>query len=248
MASATGLSQQPLARESCPRSEEEPLLERPGDAVVPERAGIVRGLFTKTGILAEAGVLVLCCSIWAGVASSDVVFFSGHLIAMSTAIFILTQSVLVQQPITSEDLDGKRRGQYLHAALNLAAFMALVTGFTTVEISVAQMKGSHFPSTHSIFGLLTLLTLVVQYVVGFTMWMTPSLYGGSDRAKSLYRYHRYGGYFILLMLLSTAITATLTGYNKGVLGIQTWIVGLGALLVVIGVFARIQKRKLSLSA
>lgn len=248
MTSITSLSQQPLARESLSRSEAEPLLERHGDAVVPERAGIVRGLFTKTGLLSEAGVLVLCGSIWTGIASSPVVFFSGHPIAMSTAIFILTQSVLVQQPITSEDLDGKRRGQYIHAALNLAAFIALITGFTIVEISVAQMKGSHFPSTHSVFGLLTLLSLVVQYIVGFTMWMTPSVYGGADRAKSLYRYHRYGGYFILLMILTTAITATLTGYNRGVLGIQTWVVGLGAVLVVIGVFARIQKRKLGLSA
>lgn len=122
--------------------------------------------------------------------------------------------------------------------------MALATGFTIVEITVARMKGSHFPSTHAICGLLTLILLVVQYVVGFTMWMTPSLYGGDARAKSLYKYHRYSGYFILLMLLVTAVTATLTGYNKAVLGVGSWVTSLGALLIAIGVFSRIQKQKL----
>lgn len=198
------------------------------------------------GILAEIGVLILCGNIWAHIASGPVIFFSGHPIAMSTAVFILTQSVLFQQPIAAEDVDRKRRGQYIHAALNLAAFVALVTGFTIVEITVAQMNGSHFPSTHAICGLLTLIVLVVQYIVGFTMWMTPWLYGGDARAKSLYKYHRYSGYVILLMILTTAVTATFTGYNQAVLGVKSWVTGLAALLVAIGVLSRIQKQKLGL--
>jgi hypothetical protein len=244
MASASNLPQLPPPRESSYRSETEPLLGRLGDAVLSERTSLVRGLFSKTGILAEIGVLILCCDIWARIASTPVIFFSGHPIAMSTAIFILTQSILFQQPIAPEDLDRKRRGQYVHAALSFVAFMALVTGFTIVEITVARMKGAHFPSPHAICGLLTLLLIVAQYVVGFTMWMTPSLYGGEARAKSLYKYHRYSGYFILLMILATAVTATLTGYNRAVLGAESWVVSLGALLIAIGVFPRIQKQKL----
>lgn len=196
------------------------------------------------GILAEVGIIILCGNIWAHIASGPVIFFSGHPIAMSTAIFILTQSVLFQQPITAADPERKRRGQYVHAALNLAAFMALVTGFTIVEIEVARMKGAHFPSTHAVCGLLTLIVLVVQYVVGFTMWMTPWLYGGDARAKSLYKYHRYSGYLILLMILATAVTATLTGYNQAVLGVGSWVTSLAALLVAIGVLLRIQIQKL----
>lgn len=73
------------------------------------------------------------------------------------------------------------------------------------------------------------------------MWLTPSLYGGEARAKSLYKYHRYSGYFILLMILATAVTAIfLMEYN----GAKFWVAGLGAFLIVFGVFPRIQKQKL----
>lgn len=248
MASTAGLPERPLASESTYRPETEPLLGIPGNGVL-ERANIVRKtvpfIGTLTGIIAEIGVLVLCCEIWARIASIPVVFFSGHPIAMSTAIFILTQSILFQQPITSENLDKKRRGQYVHAALNLVAFIAIVTGFTIVEVSKVQENRSHFPpSPHAAFGASTLLLLIVQYIIGFTMWMTPSLYGGEARAKSLYKYHRFSGYFILLMLLMTAVTAALTGYNKYVLGVRDWVASLGSFLVVIGLFSRVQKQKL----
>lgn len=238
---ANGLSEQPSTLESNYRPETEPLLGRPA---LSDRADALRYLFTKTGIFAEIGVLILCGNIWARVFSAPFILFSGHPLAMSIAIFILTQSILVQQPITHEDSETKRRGQYIHAALNLAAFLALVTGFTIVEVSVAQMKTQHFPSTHAVFGLVTLISLVVQYIVGFTMWWTPSLFGGEDQAKSLYKYHRYAGYLILVLLLSTAITATLTGYNQYVLGVPTLAVVVGAVLVVGGVVPRIQKQKL----
>ncbi|CEJ91342.1 hypothetical protein VHEMI07060 [[Torrubiella] hemipterigena] len=243
MASSSNLPEQSQIFEPNHESERQPLLGRPDFS---ERADILRYLFAKTGIIAEIGVLILCTTIWAHIFSIPFAFFSGHPLAMSIAIFILTQSVLVQQPITPEDGDSKRRGQQIHAALNLFAFLALVIGFTIVEVTVAQLQSDHFPSTHSICGGLTLLVLTAQYVVGFTMWMTPSLYGGEDRAKSLYKYHRYLGYLILVMLLTTVFTATLTGYNTAVLGIPSWVAVFAAVLIVVGVFPRIQKQKLGL--
>jgi hypothetical protein len=204
----------------------------------------VRGPFVGTGIIAEIGVLILCCDIWAHIASHPVIFFSGHPISMSIAIFTLTQSILFLQPIAPENLGRKRRGQYVHAALNLVTFIAIVIGFAIIEVNKISSNGRHFHSTHALLGVSTLLLLIMQYVVGFTMWMTPSLYGGEARAKSLYKYHRYSGYFILLMILATAVTATLTGYNQYVLGVGLWVASLGAFLIAIGVFPRIQKQKL----
>lgn len=244
MASVTGLPEQPTC-ESGFRSETEPLLGRPRDAVLSERANIVRGPFIGTGIIAEIGVLILCCDIWANIASTPISFFSGHPIAMSIAIFTLIQSILFQQPITPENLNRKRLGQYIHVAFNLITFLAIITGFTIIEVSKAQGNGSHFQTTHAFFGVSTLLLLIVQYIVGFTMWLTPSLYGGEARAKSLYKYHRYTGYFILLMILGTAVTAMfLMEYNGKAVGVKFWVAGLGAFLIVFAAFPRIQKQKL----
>ncbi|KAG8420151.1 hypothetical protein J3459_011335 [Metarhizium acridum] len=75
---------------------------------------------------------------------------------------------------------------------------------------------------------------------------TPRLYGGEERAKSLYKYHRYVGYFILLMLLATVVAATETDYVRSVLGVNFWTVLVASVFVVMGVFPRIQKQKLGL--
>ncbi|KID97127.1 Cytochrome b561, eukaryote, partial [Metarhizium majus ARSEF 297] len=246
MASATGLPERPPARESIVVSETEPLLGKPGDAVLPTGASIMRTFVIGTGILAQLGVVVLCADIWAHVFCSPIIFFSGHPIAMSAAVFTLTQSVLVQQPISSDTPHQKRVGQYVHAALNLFAFAAIVTGFTIIEVNKFRSNGPHFHSAHAYLGVFTLVVLAGQYVVGLTMWATPRLYGGEERAKSLYKYHRYVGYFILLMLLATVVAATETDYVRSVLGVNFWTVLAASLFVVMGVFPRIQKQKLGL--
>ncbi|KID91663.1 Cytochrome b561, eukaryote [Metarhizium guizhouense ARSEF 977] len=246
MASATGLPERPPARESIVVSETEPLLGKPGDAVLPTGASIMRTFVIGTGTLAQLGVVVLCADIWAHVFCSPIIFFSGHPIAMSAAVFTLTQSVLVQQPISSDTPHQKRVGQYVHAALNLFAFAAIVTGFTIIEINKFRSNGPHFHSAHAYLGVFTLVVLAGQYVVGLTMWATPRLYGGEERAKSMYKYHRYVGYFILLMLLATVVAATETDYVRSVLGVNFWTVLAASLFVIMGVFPRIQKQKLGL--
>lgn len=50
----------------------------------------------------------------------------------------------------------------------------------------------------------------------------------------------------MLMILATAVTATVTDYNKNVLGVKSWTAGLGAFLIVLGMFPRIQKQKMGL--
>lgn len=76
------------------------------------------------------------------------------------------------------------------------------------------------------------------------MWLTPRLYGGVDKAKKLYKYHRFSGYIVLVLLLTAVCTAMETDYVVNVLGISVWGVVLASVVVVIGVFPRIQKQKL----
>ncbi|KAG5912949.1 hypothetical protein E4U53_005080 [Claviceps sorghi] len=224
--------------------ETEPLLGKPGDATLPEGASIMRSFFIGTGVVAELGIILLTLDIWAHIFMKPVIFFSGHPLAMTIALFTLVQSILALQPTSTAGQ--KRIGQRVHASLNLVAFAALVTGAVFIQVNKFRSHSPHFHSLHAYVGAVTLLLIAGQYVVGFTMWATPGLYGGVDSAKKLYKYHRYGGYLILVLLLATVCTAMETDYVVGVLGINVWGVVVGAVVVLLGVGARIQKHKLGL--
>ncbi len=72
------------------------------------------------------------------------------------------------------------------------------------------------------------------------------MFGGEQQAKALWKYHRYGGYVLLLLALTTVVSAGETGYAQSVLRIKTWALGVAAVLVAAGVFPRIQLTKLGI--
>lgn len=61
-----------------------------------------------------------------------------------------------------------------------------------------------------------------------------------------YKYHRVGGYTILLFQIITAALATKTYYGAHVLHIKTWLVVLAGALVILGVYPRIKKQKVAI--
>lgn len=56
---------------------------------------------------------------------------------------------------------------------------------------------------HAYLGVVTYSLLVLQALVGATAFYTPSLFGGSAKAKSLYKYHRMSGYVLLVVMFVT---------------------------------------------
>ena len=74
----------------------------------------------------------------------------------------------------------------------------------------------------------------------------PRLYGGVEKARSLYKWHRLSGYALLVLMLATVTAATQTDYNKDVLHIRIWAMLVSAVLVLIGIVPRIKKQKLGL--
>lgn len=154
----------------------------------------------------------------------------------------LAQSILTLQPTYTPEQ--KRIGQRLHASLNLIAFLLLVTGVTIIEYNKFASHGAHFHSLHGYLGVIVSFLLLAQYLVGFTMWATPALYGGEHQAKAIWKYHRYSGYLVFLLLLATVVSAVDTDYNKNVLKLKLWATALLAILIVLGIFPRIQKHKL----
>ncbi|KAK7398354.1 hypothetical protein QQX98_012269 [Neonectria punicea] len=246
MASATGIperrSYSDVEYDGAERRESEPLLGRPGDASQEEGVPMFRNLVLGTGILAQLGIVLLVVLIWASVLTKPLILFSGHPLAQSLAVLTLAQSILTLQP--THTAEQKRIGQRIHASLNLVAFLLLVAGVTIIEYNKFASHGPHFHSIHGYLGVITSIFLLLQYLVGFTMWATPALYGGENNAKSIWKYHRYSGYLVLVLLLATVVSAVDTDYNRNVLKLKLWATALLSLLVLVGVLPRIQKQKL----
>ncbi|KJZ80290.1 hypothetical protein HIM_00140 [Hirsutella minnesotensis 3608] len=250
MSSSTGIPERPPPAENEVRrvesDENEPLLGRPGDVIQHENAAFEKNLVMGTAILAQVGAFILVLLVWVAVFTKPLVLFSAHPLLQSAAVLTLIQSVLALQPTNTPDQ--KRLGQRVHASLNLVAFLLLVAGVTVIEYNKFASHGPHFHSVHGYLGVIASILLLLQYLVGFTMWATPALYGGERRARAVWKYHRYSGYFVLLFLLATVCSATQTTYNFKVLDIKLWATILASVLVVLGVFPRIQKQKLGLGS
>lgn len=182
--------------------------------------------------------------VWISVLTKPVILFSGHPLFQSLAILTLVQSILSLQP--THTASQKHTGQAVHAYLNLLAFVFLAAGVVIIEYNKIASNGVHFHSVHGYLGVITSIILGVQYLIGFTMWATPKLYGGVDNAKKFYKYHRWSGYFILVLLLATVISATKTDYNENVLKMKLWATTLLSVLILVGIFPRIQKHKLGI--
>lgn len=104
----------------------------------------------------------------------------------------------------------------------------------------------HFESPHARLGLAFYVLVYIQALVGFTQYYVPSLYGGVDKAKSIYKYHRVGGYMTATLGLATICAASWTTYSLYVAHIQHWAVIVASVLVLVGVVPRIRLSKLGL--
>ncbi|MCJ1417519.1 hypothetical protein MMC32_003863 [Xylographa parallela] len=242
MASATGIpDQNPASRGS---EENEPLLGEPGDASQKSEKGIQFNFVIGTAVIAQAGIWILTAIVWAAVFTAPVSLFSAHPLLNSAGVLLTTQAILVLQPTHLPKQ--KKQGTNIHAVLNMTSILSLIAGLIIIEYNKISHGGIHFVSVHAILGLVTYILLIVQALVGITQYYTPSLYGGLDNAKAIWKYHRMSGYLILLLFFATISAATQTDFNKNVLHIQLWAVIVASILTLIGIVPRIQMQKLGL--
>jgi Eukaryotic cytochrome b561 len=166
----------------------------------------------------------------------------GTKLVNSAGVLLITQAILVLQPTATPKQ--KTTGTHIHFGLNLAGTVALIAGLIIIEMNKASHPETRFQSPHGVMGLVTLILIIVQALIGFAQFYIPSTVLGSvENGKKLYTYHRMSGYVILLMLLATVCAATQTDFNKNKLHIRLWAVLVASILVVVGVVPRIKKHK-----
>jgi len=240
MASATGIP----ARAVEEVSEDEPLLGRPGDVSQTPSQPLYYNLFSGTAVLAQAGLALLIPLVWSSIFLNDLILFSAHPLLNSAGILFVVESILVLQP--THTAQQKRSGTIFHAIANNFALDLLVAGLIVIEYNKISHNATHFVSVHGILGFITYILLFIQVLVGFTQYFVPQLYGGVDKAKAIYKWHRISGYVVLTLMIATVAAATQTDYNKNVLDIKLWAVLLAGILLLAGVYARIKKGKLGI--
>lgn len=243
MSSATGIPQHVPGNDQDDSTE--PLLGRPGDVTQADEAPIARNLVIGTGVLAEASAILLVASVWAAIfISKPPVLFAIHPLAQSLGLAVLIQSILILQP--THTASQKQVGQKVHAGLNLTALLLFIAGFTSIEVNKFKNNLAHFHSIHAYVGFIASVWQLLQFLVGFTMYAIPQLYGGEANAKKIWKYHRVSGYGLLVLYAATIISATQTDYVLNVIGVKLWAIIIVVVLLVFGVYPRIKKHKLGL--
>ncbi|KAL8403020.1 hypothetical protein RB594_008325 [Gaeumannomyces avenae] len=248
----------PAAPDPAANRESEPLLGRPGAALQKPNEPLFLNLYrakklilmlpslvSGTGGFALAGAILLPAMVWSAVFTHPLLpLFSPHPLLQSLGVFTLTQAILVLQP--TFDPKAKVVGARAHATLNLVSFLLFASGVAVIEANKFKSNNPHFKSLHAYLGVGVSVLMLAQYAFGFLMWGVPGVFGGVDKAKALWKYHRWGGYLVFPLILATVVTATDTTYNHNVLGIKLWAVILSVVLIVIGVYPRIHVQKLGI--
>lgn len=207
--------------------------------------GILTGI-AGAGTLAQIGLWLLFGLIWGKVLSNPIILFSGHPLAQAAGFVALVQAILIVQP--THTAAQKRAGQWLHVILNLTAFSAFFAGVFIIEYNKFSSGGEHFKSVHGYLGVIASVVLLLHYLFGISIWAVPSLYGGYDEARALYKYHRWAGYTVLLLLVATILSAIETPYNHNVLKLKWWSTAVPIFLAAAAILSRAKKHKLGLAA
>jgi hypothetical protein len=211
-----------------------------------DKEDFTENIVTGTAVIAQGGIILLVALIWAGVfLHPPLSLFSAHPLLNSSAILLLTESILILQP--THTAPQKRQGTLIHFFTNMVAFDLLIAAFMIIEYNKFNHGAVHFVSVHGKLGLITYILLLIQSTVGLTQYFVPQLYGGVDNAKSIYKWHRLSGYVILVMMLATACAATQTETGMMTLDIKLWAVLVSSVLILIGVLPRIKKQKFGLA-
>lgn len=215
-----------------------PIIQSP---TTPLRMNIISG----TAVLAQVGIWVFFLIVWYLALSTAIVLPSYHPLLNTLGAVLLVQAILLLQPTSTPSQ--KHEGTRSHSVLMALSLASFVAGVTVIWYNKHIHGAQHYTSTHGRLGLATVILLVTQVLIGATQYYFPAIYGGVDKAKRVYKWHRAVGYVLSLLVLVTATYGTQTPWFSGKMeGVGVWLWIVLDVLVVAGLYARIKPHKLKL--
>ncbi|OJA19682.1 hypothetical protein AZE42_06945 [Rhizopogon vesiculosus] len=100
----------------------------------------------------------------------------------------------------------KAAGLQRHQRMMLAVGVPCIAlGTVAIEIQKFSRGHRHFATWHGIFGLVSVIWLLGQVLLGGgSVWYGGAAFGGGMKAKMIWKYHRLSGYVLFSLLLITA--------------------------------------------
>jgi len=191
----------PLHEDHTVPSETDPLIEsglqRRKSGALGDFVAAVFALTSVVGIAAFTWTLVLSSN------PKALGLFAYHPPLQTLSVVCFVSGIVSLQTTSLDDPVSKKKGLSYHQVWNgLLGFPLIATGGTIMIYNKYSSGARHFTSWHSRFGITTLILITLQALVGGgSIWFGGRAFGGGDRAKAVYKYHRISGYVIVIFLL-----------------------------------------------
>jgi len=131
-------------------------------------------------------------------------WFPVHPVLQSLGLGCFTYGILTLQPTAHAKT--KAAGLQRHQRTMLAVGVPCIAlGTAAIEIHKFSQGHRHFATWHGIFGLVSVIWLLGQVLLGGgSVWYGGAAFGGGMKAKMMWKYHRLSGYVLFTLLLITA--------------------------------------------
>jgi len=197
---------------------------------------------------ALVSILVFLIITWMVILTNDpnsLGWFPLHPTLQSLALSFFTYGILTLQVQPTSQPKARKAGLVRHqVAMVFSGFPVIVLGTFAMIYNKHTHRAPHFTSWHGIFGLIAIIWIFLQIVVGAgSVWFGGAMFGGLVKAKAFYKYHRFSGYILLSWLL---ITVHLAGaWSKWMVNHTTFATSLAAytiapVIVMISVYSRLR--------
>ncbi|KAI6036850.1 hypothetical protein BKA83DRAFT_677766 [Pisolithus microcarpus] len=145
---------------------------------------------------AEYAALVFVLVTWGIIFANDpksLGWFAYHPILQSCILTLQPTS----QPVTKAA--GLQRHQIAMFGIGIPCILA---GTAFMIYNKSLHSAPHFTSWHGTFGIITVVWLLIQALVGgASVWFGGAALGGGMKAKAVWKYHRLSGYIVFTMTL-----------------------------------------------
>ena len=224
-------------------TETDTLIPNDTPVIQAESAPLRMNIISGTAVIAQVGIWLFLLVVYYFTLSTDIILPSYHPLFNLLATVLSINAILLLQP--THTAAQKQEGTRAHSYLNAVAILSFIAGVTIIWYNKHIHNAPHYTSTHGKLGLITIILLILQVIIGVAQYYTPQLFGSVARAKAVYKYHRISGYAIITLLLINATYGTQTPWFKSKYA-GLWLFIFLDVLVLAGLAARIKPSKMKL--